>query len=272
MTAATRPPDARPPGIVLDLDGTIWEDRRALPGAAECVRWLRTNAYPLIYLSNNPIRPAALAVRLTDMGLPTAAEEVITACVILKDYLREIAPGARLYAVGDPRIRDQFEPEFTFDDDPARIEVVIAAPPTLLDYASLTIAFRALRRGARFVATNADASFVAEDHHEKPHTAAVIGALEASARRRVEMVAGKPSALAAEHVCRRLGRATTDVVVVGDNLDTDVAFARANGMRSVLVLTGVARPEDLTSAAFAPDHVLPSIADLPALLADGWPS
>lgn len=256
----------RRPGVVLDLDGTIWVDGRLIRGAADSIRWLRRNDYPLVYLTNNPVRPETYAARLTDCGLPTSAAEVITASGILKGYLKQTAPQATLYVLADPDVRAQFEPDFRLSDDPAAIDIVIATSPTGLDYAGLTIAYRAIRGGARFVATNADPSYVGPDDLEVPHAAAVIGALEASAKRPVEFVAGKPSALAAEQVRQSLHRPSVEIIVVGDSLDTDVRFARANGMRSVLVLTGVARREDLASAAIQPDYTLDSIAGLPEWL------
>jgi arabinose operon protein AraL len=266
MTQRASLREGRRPGVVLDLDGTIWVDGRLIPGAADCIQWLQRRGYPRVYLTNNPVRPETYAARLTELGLPTRAGEVISASTILKDYLKQTAPQATLYVLADPEVRAQFEPDFRFSDDPAAIDVVIATSPTALDYAGLTIAFRAIRRGARFVATNADPSWVSLDNVEVPHAGAVIGALEASAKRPVELVAGKPSMLAAEQVRQSLDRPSAEIVVVGDSLDTDVRFARENGMRSILVLTGVARRDDLALAEVQPDQTLDSIAGLPGLL------
>jgi HAD superfamily hydrolase (TIGR01450 family) len=250
----------------LDLDGTIWIDGRMIPGALDCLRWLRETGYPVVYLTNNPVRPEAYAARLSGAGLPTSPDEVITASVILHTHLRETAPGACVYVLADPDVRAQFEADFRLSEDPAEIDVVIATSPAALDYASLTIAHRALQRGARFLATNADPSCVSPDGMEVPHAGAVIGALQASAKRNVELVAGKPSRLAAERVRRRLDRPPSGILVVGDSLDTDVRFACENGMASVLVLTGVAQRSELAGTDWMPDHVLDSIAGLPALL------
>jgi NagD protein len=259
-------PEERRPGIVMDLDGTVWVGRQMIAGALDCLRWLKRAGFPLVYLTNNPVRPESYASRLTEHGLPTDPDEVMTASTILKDHLREMMPRARLFVLSDPDVRAQFEPDFAFSEDPFAIDVVIASSPMTLDNAGLTIAFRALRRGARFMATNADPSWVSPEGVEVPHAAAVIGALEASAKRSVELVAGKPSRLAAERVQRRLDRRPEEILVVGDNLDTDVRFARQNGMLSVLVLTGVGRRDEAEAAPHPPDYILDSIAELPALL------
>ena len=262
--------EGRRPGIVMDLDGTVWVGGRMIAGALECLRWLKQAGFPLVYLTNNPVRPESYASRLTERGLPTDPDEVMTASTILKEHLLEVMPGARLFVLADPDVQAQFEPDFGFSEDPSTIDVVIATSPMALDNAGLTIAFRALRRGARFMATNADPSWFSPQGVEVPHAAAVIGALEASSKRPVELVAGKPSRLAAERVQRRLGRPPGEILVIGDNLDTDVRFAGQNGMVSVLVLTGVGRRDEAAAAAQPPDHILESIAELPALL--GAPS
>jgi HAD superfamily hydrolase (TIGR01450 family) len=250
----------------MDLDGTVWIGGRMIADALDCLRWLKETGFPLVYLTNNPVRPEGYASRLSMHGLPTEPDEVMTASTILKDHLLEVMPRARLFVLADADVRAQFEPDFAFSEDPSAIDVVVATSPTALDHAGLTIAFRALQRGARFMATNADPSWVSPEGVEVPHAAAVIGALEASSRRAVELVAGKPSRLAAELVQRRLDRPPTEILVVGDNLHTDVRFASENGMTSVLVLTGVGRRDEAAAAPHPPDHILESIAELPALL------
>ena len=65
----------------------MWVEGRLIPGAFECIRWLQANGYPVVYLTNNPVRPMAYAVRLTAHGLPTSSGDVISASGILKEYL-----------------------------------------------------------------------------------------------------------------------------------------------------------------------------------------
>jgi len=256
----------RRPGIVMDLDGTVWIEGCLIPGAADSIHWLKDAGFPLVYLTNNPVRAGTYAARLTARGLPTEEADVITASSILKAYLMQAAPQAVLFVLADPDVRSQFESDFRFSDDPSAIDVVIATSPTGLDYDGLTIAHRAIQRGARFVATNADPTYIGPDEGEVPHAAAVIAALQATTKRSVECIAGKPSSLAADQVRLKLNRTPQEILVVGDSLDTDIRFARENGMRSALVLTGVGRAEEAALEANAPDHILRSLADLPGLL------
>jgi 4-nitrophenyl phosphatase len=54
--------------------------------------------------------------------------------------------------------------------------------------------------------------------------------------------------------------------VVGDSLTSDIAMGRELGMTTVAVLTGVTHPADLAASPMRPDHIIESIAGLPALL------
>jgi arabinose operon protein AraL len=99
-----------------------------------------------------------------------------------------------------------------------------------------------------------------------PDAGAVIGALEGCSGRKLEMVVGKPSPLAAEVTLERLERPAGECVMVGDNIESDILMGRRAGMTTVLVLSGVTQREDLAHACVQPDYVLESIASLPGLL------
>ncbi|MGB9757549.1 MAG: HAD-IIA family hydrolase, partial [Candidatus Bipolaricaulaceae bacterium] len=144
------------------------------------------------------------------------------------------------------------------------VEYVVVAFDRTFDYRKLNVAFQALRRGARFYATNPDRTCPVEDG-EVPDAAAVIAALEATTGRKVEKVFGKPSRYMVEAALEILGLPPERCAVVGDRLETDIRMAKENGLIGILVLTGVTRPEDLEHSPLKPDYVLPSLAELPAL-------
>jgi NagD protein len=145
---------------------------------------------------------------------------------------------------------------------PEEIEVVVASFDRTFDYHKLNIGFQALRRGARFLATNADRTCPVEGG-EIPDAGAVIGALEGCSNRQVELVVGKPSPLIMEIALERLGLPADACLMVGDRLETDIAMGRRVGMSTALVLSGVTRREDLAHSSIQPDYVLESIAELP---------
>ncbi len=267
-------------GVLLDLDGTVYLGEALIPGAGEAIRAIKGAGVRVAYLTNKPLQPrAAYAEKLTRLGVPTAPHEVVTSSSVLARWLHQHAPGATLFVIGEPPLLAELsDAGFALSDDPAQIEVVVAAFDRGFDYRKLTIGMTAIRRGARFVATNPDRSCPMPEG-EIPDCAAVIGALEGCTGKQVEVVMGKPSAVMLEMALQVLGLGAGDCLMVGDRLETDILMANRAGVRSALVLSGVTRPADLRRAsaldggpdgepagAPRPDAILDALGDLPALL------
>ena len=123
------------------------------------------------------------------------------------------------------------------------------------------IGYQALRLGARFFATNADRTCPIEGG-DIPDAAAVIGALEGCSGRKVELVAGKPSAMIVDMVLKALDLNANDCLMIGDRLETDILMGNQAGMSTALVLTGVTQRDDLAHSSVSPKFVLNSISEI----------
>jgi NagD protein len=248
-------------GFIFDLDGTVYLGERALPGAVETIAALRGRGLKSVFMSNKPLEPGrAYAAKLTRLGIPTAADDVITSARVMGAHLARVAPGARVFVIGEaPLLEEMRQAGMRLVEEPAQIEYVVAAFDRTFDYRKWNIAFQALKfHGAHFVATNADRSCPVEGG-EIPDCAGIIAALEATTGKRVEFVAGKPSPLMIQAAVDRLGVPVEQCLVIGDRLETDVVMGRAAGARTALVLTGVTRRAHLANAPAQPDYVLDNI-------------
>jgi HAD superfamily hydrolase (TIGR01450 family) len=185
-------------------------------------------------------------------------------------YLQRTAPAACLFVIGEPPLAEQLAAAHRLSEDPDQVDAVVVSVDYGFDYRKLEIAFRAIRRGARFLTTNLDRTWPTPGGLI-PDTGAVVGAIEACTRRRVDAVLGKPSAWMAELALARLGTRPAETWVVGDSLESDVALGRQAGMTTALVLSGVTQREDLALAEFQPDRVLESLGDLPSAIAEQDP-
>lgn len=258
-----RTPDRVYRGYAVDLDGTVYLGDRLLPGADRAVKALRRAGARVVFLSNNPLYTREqYAEKLTRLGIPTSPGDVLNSSLALVRYLSRTSPGARLFVIGERAIQEELVAAgFLLTDRPEEVEYVVACFDRTFDYAKLRTGFLALRRGARFVATNRDPYCPTPDGG-LPDAGAVVAALEAASGRRLEQVAGKPSRVMAEVLLERLGTAPQDTLVVGDRLETDVALGRAMGSRTAVVLTGVTTEELLSRCEDAPDFVLRTLEDL----------
>jgi len=275
MTAALAGARRRPTrlygGYVFDLDGTLYLGDRLLPGAASTVEVLRAAGARVTFLTNKPLEtPAAYAAKLSNLGIPADATEVVSSTDALLRYMAAEAPGSRILPISEPLVaamlRDAgFHVLDVVDDDPTTAEVVVVAWDRTFDYAKLTAAFRAVRAGARLIATNPD-PFCPTPDGDLPDCAAMLAAIEVSTGVRAEAVVGKPSGHMAATLLDRLGLSPDDTILVGDRLLTDVRMAREAGMASALVLSGATTAASLAASladgAVAPDFVLDGVADV----------
>lgn len=254
-------------GYIFDLDGTIYRGDRLIPGASDTIAFLRGLGRRLVFLSNKPLENREdYAAKLTRLGIPTDPADVINSSYVMASYLSGISPGCRVYAIGEPPlIRELKKAGLIVVDDPAAVgytvDYVVAAFDRTFDYNKLNCAFQAIKRGAHFVATNADRSCPVEGG-EIPDAAGMIGAIEGTTGRKVEVVVGKPSKITVEIALKRLGLAASDCLMVGDRLETDMVMGINAGMKTALVLTGVTTRADLEHSNIRPDFVLDSVADL----------
>jgi NagD protein len=257
-------------GFILDLDGTIYRGDQLIPGAERAVRRLRENRRKVVFLSNKPLQTREdYAAKLTRLGIPTRPEEVINSSFVMVNYLKKVAPQARLFVVGEtPLIEELERAGFHITDQPEQIEYVVVAFDRTFDYQKLNIAFQAIKLGAHFAATNPDKTCPVEGG-EIPDCAGMTAAIEAVTGKKVEVIVGKPSPIMIQAALDVMGLRPEDCILIGDRLETDIRMGKDSGIATGIVLTGVTDEKTLEAykhGPLQPDFVLQSIADVENLL------
>jgi arabinose operon protein AraL len=249
-------------GWLLDLDGTVYLGERLIPGAGEAIRALREAGRRVAFLSNKPLETRAdYARKLARLGVPAEADDVINSSLVLARYLRGLDPGAPVFCIGEPPMLAELR-EHGFEVRPdEHVRWVVIAFDRTFTYAKLNVALQAVRRGARLIATNPDRTCPVEGG-EIPDCAGMIAAVEAVTGQSVEAIVGKPSPIILEVALAALGVAAADAVIVGDRIETDITMGKRLGLGTILVLSGVTRPDDPRIATLVPDHVIGSVAEL----------
>jgi NagD protein len=250
-------------GYIFDLDGTIYLGEKLIPGAGETIERLKSLSKKIIYLSNKPLQTREdYAAKLTRLGIPTRAEEVINSSLVMARWLSGEAPGATIYVIGEaPLIQELVRAGFRISEKAGEIQYVIASFDRTFDYRKLNIALQAIKRGAHFVATNPDRTCPVEGG-EIPDCAAMIGAVEGTTGKKVETVVGKPSDIMIRVAVDYMGLRPQDCILVGDRLETDMVMGKKAGMAAALVLTGVTTRESLKNSDIRPDYVWESVAEI----------
>ena len=249
-------------GWLFDLDGTIYLGERLIPGADAAIAALRAAGRRVAFLSNKPLQTRAeYAAKLSRLGVPAAPDDVINSSLVLARYLRDRDPGAPVFVIGEPPMREEMAAHGFEVRPDERVRWVVIAFDRTFDYAKLNTALQAVKQGARLIATNPDRTCPVEGG-EIPDCAGMIAAVEAVTDRKVEAIVGKPSPIILGVALAALGVPAADAAIVGDRIETDIVMGRRLGLCTVLVLSGVTRADDPRIAAVAPDHVVRSVRDL----------
>ncbi len=250
-------------GYIFDLDGTVYLGDALLPTAGQTIASLRSLGKRTVFLSNNPTHSRhEYAAKLTRLGLPTPMDDIINSSMVMVDFLRRKMPGARLFVAGEQPLKTELEQAgFTLEENPERVDAVIASFDRTFVYHKLQVAFDAIRAGAHFYATNAD-RYCPVPGGGEPDAAAIIAAIEACTGKPVEAVVGKPSDYMVDAILTVLDLPPEDCLMTGDRLETDVKMGVSHEMDTALTLTGATKREALEGSQVQPTYVIEELGQL----------
>jgi phospholysine phosphohistidine inorganic pyrophosphate phosphatase len=251
-------------GLLLDLDGVVYVGEQPVTGATRTIEWLTREGIPFCFLTNTTSRPRqAIVDKLAGLGISVGADQILTPAVAAVAWLRH-------HEIDHPAlfVPDATAAEFAElhpvrgDDEQGAGAVVVGDLGDGWSFPTLNRAFRLLMSDAAvpLVALGMTRFWRAEDGL-RLDAGAFVRALEYAAGR-TAVVVGKPDPMFYGIAVDALGLPADQVVMVGDDIHTDVEGAQRAGLTGVLVRTGKFSPSDL-SGGVSPDAVLDSVAELP---------
>jgi len=259
--------------LLADLDGVVYRGQRAIRGAIEALNRVASGelgfSARIGYLTNNASRTdAAVAAQLRALGLTAQPEDIVTSPQAAVALLEKTVPtGSMVLVIGGEGLIDElqkagYRTTHRAEDQPAAVVQGFAPEIGWADLAEACFAL-AERPGEPeipWIATNTDWTIPLE-RGLAPGNGTLVSAVHTAVQRLPEF-AGKPETPIFEAAFARF--ASRAALMIGDRLDTDIRGARAAGIRSAHVLTGVDRPKQLVSASadMRPDFILESLDDL----------
>ncbi|MBI3923482.1 MAG: phosphoglycolate/pyridoxal phosphate family phosphatase [Armatimonadetes bacterium] len=256
--------------VLLDMDGVIYLGKRVVPGAVAAIARLRENGLRVCFCSNNSSKSRTdYQEKLRSLGIPSEIEEIVNSARATALYLEETGKlPCRVLVVGGAGLGEELSSvgAEVVVDGVTEADFVIVGFDRQFNYETLTRAFKALEKGAGFIATNRDATLPLEDG-QYPGGGTMVAAIE-TAIGRPPIVIGKPSPYSLLKLLEQVGGSPETAMMVGDRLETDILAGKQGGLQTTLVLTGVSTREEADEApdCMTPDHVLDSVANLPDLL------
>jgi NagD protein len=244
----------------MDMDGVLVHEENAIPGADRFLAALRESGTPFLVLTNNSIYTRRdLAARLRSSGLDVPEEAIWTSALATARFLEEQRPGGSAFVIGEAGLTTALHAAgYTLTDRDA--DYVVLGETRTYSFERITRAIRLITEGARFIATNPDATGPSPDG-PLPATGAVA-ALISRATGAEPYYVGKPNPLMMRSALNAIDAHSETTAMIGDRMDTDVVSGLEAGLHTILVLTGLTTKEDAERFPYRASRIVDSVADL----------
>jgi len=246
--------------MLIDMDGVIYRGNELIPGAERFIEALKNERIPFAFLTNNSQRTRRdVQTKLARMGIDVDEGHIFTCAMATARFLAAKQPAGTAYVIGEGGLTQALHRNgFSIVDYSPDFVVVGEGRTVTLD--ALERAVTLILNGAKLIATNLDPNCPTQSG-TRPGCGATVAYLETVTGIKAFSV-GKPSPIMMRAARKELGLETSQTIMVGDTMDTDILGGVQMGYRTVLTLTGNTQRSDLDHFAYGPDVVVESVADL----------
>jgi len=249
-----------PKSYLIDMDGVIVRGSELIPGADAFLDRLQQRQIKFLILTNNPLyTPVDLQHRLQRVGVNVGTEHLYTSALATAQFLKWQKPNGTAFVLGESGLTEALHDVgyVITDREP---DYMVLGETTSYSFSRFTQAMRLVKGGARFIATNPDSSGPTEDGLVP--ACGAVAALIQTATGVAPYFIGKPNPLMMRTALRYLNEHSENTIMVGDRMETDVRVGIESGLETVLVMSGVSRPEDVERFPYRPTRVVGSVAEL----------
>jgi NagD protein len=247
-------------GLLIDMDGVIYRGSQLIPGADRFIRGLLEDDIPFLFMTNNSQRtPRDVASKLCRLGIEVGEEHVFTCAMATARFLASQKPNGTAFVIGEGGLLTALHNSgySIVDHHP---DYVVVGEGRTFSFEMAEAALNMILNGAKLVATNLDPNCPTQ-HGTRPGCGALVAMLEAASGIKAFSV-GKPSPVMLRGARKELDLASGQTIVIGDTMETDILGGCQMGYKTVLVLSGGTREEDLARFAYRPDRIAGSLAEL----------
>ena len=239
------------------MDGTFYLENQLLPGALDFFQHCRRNQISIYFITNNSSKNSRnYQERLSALGVPVDATNVITSGMATCGYLKKIHPGASVYLAGTTPLKEEFiQNNITLVNE--KPDFLVLGFDTSITYDKLRIICDLVRTGIPYIATHPDINCPVHGGYI-PDIGSMLAFIEASTGRQPDVIIGKPYQPMMDAILENVHVPKDRICMIGDRLYTDIAMGR-NGIRTILVLSGETNREMSVESDFQADLVLDNL-------------
>jgi len=247
-------------GFMIDMDGTVYKGNDVIKGAPEFIERLKKSKTPFVFLTNNSSSYREYYLnKLLRMGFDVTIDDILTSTTATIGYLMKHHSGKKVYPVGTPKFIEEIENAGIpiNDKDP---DIVLLAFDTTITYEKINNAYQFIKKGAIFIATHPDDLCPTENGYDVD-IGPFIRLLESMTGTEA-IVIGKPNPLMAKTAAEKMNVPLKGTVMIGDRIYTDMKMASDSGIRSILVLSGEAKEDDVNGMKTRPTMIVNSVDEI----------
>lgn len=247
-------------GLLIDMDGVVYGGDVMIPQADKFISNLLTQNIPFMFMTNNSQRTRLEAVRkLSKLGIEVTINHIYTSAMATGKFLASQVPNGTAYVLGEGGlITSLHENGITLvDNDP---DFVVLGEGRNFTLEMVQRAVDMILAGAKFITTNRDPSPKKKGWNNLGIAATTAMIEEATGVK--AFVVGKPGPVMMRSARKALGLETAETTIIGDTMDTDIQGGVQMGYKTILVLSGITKIEELKRYAFKPDLVVNSVDDI----------
>ncbi|CAD2080054.1 putative hydrolase YutF [Jeotgalicoccus meleagridis] len=245
-------------GYLIDLDGTMFNGDEVIEGAVDFINRLNAANIPYLFLTNNATRNRdQLLEKFHRLGFNTTEGHIYTAAMTMADYIDKRHKKANVYVVGTPSFKQTISTVANLADKD--VDIVVMGLDPEISYQKLREAGHFIQNGAEFLATNPDIKIKSSEGFI-PGNGAFVNLVSQVTGVKPTFV-GKPEKYILEGALERLGLNKDEVVLVGDNYDTDILTGINGEVKTIHVNTGVHSTEYVSLQTKKPDHLVENLSE-----------
>lgn len=247
-------------GFICDMDGVVYHGDKILPGVAEFVNWMIDNEKRFVFLTNSPEKtPHELSMKLARMGLEVDADHFYTSALATAAFLSNQKPGCTAYVIGEAALTKALYDQGIYMND-VNPDYVVVGETRSYSFEKIEKAIELVNKGAKLIGTNPDICGPTEKGI-MPATGALIAPIELSTGKKAYFV-GKPNPLMLRQGLRKIHCHSSEIVFIGDRMDTDIIAGIESNVDTVLVLSGMHQMEDVDKFPYRPKYIADGVGDL----------
>lgn len=248
---------------IIDLDGTMYRGNDNIEGAREFIAHLQEKKIPYIFLTNNATRTLKQArEHMLNLGFENIKEtDFFTSAIAAATYIKKEYGLGNCFVVGEDGLIEALkEQKFDINSTAKNVDFVVVGLDRKANYEKYSLALQHILAGAKFIATNTD-KLLPNNKKFDIGNGSVVFMLEYASGIQSEKV-GKPYGIILDLLLEKYGLNKNEIILIGDNLETDIKLGYDLGIETIMVMTGVHNEKDIEKLKIYPSKYIKNLKEL----------